>query len=94
MLLSSKQDSVSIAQTSTCYLLTTGEIHDGDIVNIVSPIFTSINYSSGAINLSEELEVPCKISNDAKMITYDGKNGYTGTLKCYDNDVFNMYVQL
>lgn len=81
----------NIPHTSTCIINTKGKLVDGDIVEITSPIFSSTNYSSGAINLTESFNVPIKINNTNGYIISDGNT--KATLVCDDNDIFNMYVK-
>jgi len=92
MLLSKRTDVFSIPHTSTCIIHTTGTIHDGDTIEISSPVFSSINFSTGAMNMSERFNVPIRILNESRSIENDGI--ITGTLVCDDNDVFGMYVRI
>ena len=92
MLLSKRNDSFSIPHTSTCIIHTKGIINDGDTIEISSPVFSSINFSTGAMNMSECFNVPIKILNGSKSIESDGS--ITGTLVCDDDDVFGMYVRI
>lgn len=67
------------------------EVHDGDMITIIASLFSSVDYTSGAVNTSSTFEVPIKL--------YDGKstkvfNGQSATLNCSDSDIFNMYVTL
>lgn len=92
MLLSKRTDIFSIPHTSTCIIHTNGTIHDGDTIEISSPVFSSINFSTGAMNMSERFNVPIRILNESRSIENDGN--ITGTLVCDDNDVFGMYVRI
>lgn len=92
MLLSNRQDSFSIPQTSECIVHTIGTIRDGDTITITSPIFSSINYSSQEIDMSDRFDVLCRVNNETKIVNNDST--INGTLICYDNDIFGMYVQL
>jgi hypothetical protein len=95
MILSYREEQFSIPHTSKCIIHTTGKISDGDIITITSPVFASINFTSGAINTSDRFDLPVKIINDNGYIINDNtdENLY-GTLVCDDNDVFNMYVRI
>ena len=77
--------------------MTTGTICDGDTVTVTSPIFSSIDFTSGCFNVTSTFEVPIKIQNDDKQIVIDHNaysvGGYPSTLVCDDNDIFNMYVR-
>ncbi|MBR1987736.1 MAG: hypothetical protein IKA36_01720 [Clostridia bacterium] len=83
-----------IPHTSKCVIHTTGEICNGDIISITSPVFTSTNFKSGAINMSERFNVRI-VMNESSTIINDKPDGeFTATLVCDDNDVFNMYVRI
>jgi hypothetical protein len=59
---------------------------------VTSPIFSSINYSSRAINLSESIDVRFSTSNENGIeITDDNNEAY---LNSKDQDVSNMYVTM
>lgn len=92
MLLSYRKDIFSIPLSSSCIIHTIGEIHDGDIVEITSPIFSSINYTSRAINMSDKISVPIKFMDSNKYM--DSEGNVKGTLMCDDNDISNMYVNV
>lgn len=95
MMLSYRQPVYRVPHTSTCIIHTTGDICDGDSISITSPIFTSINYVSGAMNISETFNVPIRILSHDGSITNDKPDGeFTGTLVCDDNDTTSMYVRV
>ena len=92
MLLSRRTDSFAIPHTSTCIIKTEGVIDNGDVVDVVSPVFASINFNSKAISMSETFKVPVRILNDERQIISDG--ACYATLVCDDDDVFGMYVRV
>lgn len=92
MLLTYKTSTTQIPMTSTCIVNTKGRICDGNIVTVSSPIFPSINFSSGPLNVSETFQVPFFISNDNGYID-NPKGELHATLVCNDGDIFNMYVK-
>ena len=95
MLLSRKTDSFGIPHTSTCVIHTTGVIHDNDTIEVSSPVFASINFSSGAINMSDRFNIPIRILNDSRSVENNKADGsFLGTLVCDDDDVFGMYVRI
>lgn len=94
MLLSQRGDSFSIPLTSTCIIHTKGLIHDGDVIEITSPIFASVNFQSRAIHMSDRINVIARIESDETKYLDPSKGGLRGTLVCKDNDIFNMYVKL
>ena len=95
MLLSRKTDSFGIPHTSTCVIHTTGVINDGDTIEVTSPVFSSINFTSKAINMSDSFKVPVRILNEDRQVTNNEEDGsYYGTLVCDDDDVFGMYVRI
>lgn len=95
MLLSYNSDAYEIPQSSTCYVHTTGTISDGDTITVTSPVFASVNFVSGAINMSETFSVPVKVENKARYIINTMEPGeMLGTLRCFGNNVFDMYVIL
>lgn len=96
MLLEYSSNDFKIPHTSTCRIMNTGFIKDGDNVTITSPIFSSIDFTSGAFNVQSTFEVPIRIQNSVGYIELpeDTTNvGYPSTLVCDDNDIFNMYVR-
>jgi hypothetical protein len=90
VLLSYNSNAYDIPRSSTCIIHTTGVIRDGDIIEITSPVFSSINFTSGEINMSERFMVRAKVAT----ITHEIEGCTEGTLVCFDNDVFSMYVLL
>lgn len=105
MILAYRNSSFNIPLSSTCIIRTTGVINNGDVVSVTSPIFTSNRFTSGAINMSDQFDVPVKIElssnnplikkdSDHLYIYNDSSDGLKATLICLDNDVFNMYVQI
>lgn len=84
-----RRNEYEVPLSSKCVIHTTGKLRDGDLVSVTSPVFASINFNSGAINMSDKFNVPIK-TNDTIVLddeTY-------GTLYCEDNDTFNMYVRV
>jgi hypothetical protein len=51
-----------------------------------------MNFTSGAINTSDQFSVPIRIENDDRKIV--AKSEFYGILHCDDNDTFNMYVSV
>jgi hypothetical protein len=95
MLLSYNSEAYEIPQSSTCFIHTTGTIKDGDEISITSPVFSSINFTSGEINMSERFTVRTKVDTVTRTIeNNDATGNFKGTLICFDNDVFDMYVLL
>ncbi len=95
MLLSRKNDSFGIPHTSSCVIHTKGIIKDNDTVEVSSPVFASINFSSKAMNMSDRFEVPIRILNDTRTVENNEPDGsFIGTLVCDDDDVFGMYVRI
>ena len=93
MLLSYYSTDVNIPHTSTCTIKSSGIISDGDMIEITSPLFSSINFTSDNTNLSDTLNVKVKLE------THDGTNtevykDMEATLVCDDGDVNNMYVRI
>lgn len=97
MLLEYSSNDFKIPHTSACRIMNTGKLNDGDMVTITSPIFASIDYTSGAFNVKSTFEVPIRIQNADQSIEIvdDTTNveGYPSTLVCDDNDIFHMYVR-
>lgn len=91
MILSYRDSAPKVPISSSCIIKTKGIIRDGDIVSVTSPLFASVDYSSGAINTSETFQV---VFSTPKS---EGVNNATGdmigTLICTDNDLFNLYVK-
>ena len=90
MLLSYNSNAYDIPRSSTCIIHTTGVIRDGDTIEVTSPVFSSIDFTSGEINMSERFMVRAKVAT----ITHEIEGCAEGTLVCFDNDVFSMYVLL
>ena len=66
-------------------------IKDGDIIDVVSPIFSSVNFKDKSLKTTSTMSVLVKIiSNDEGYVN----NPETGTLVCEDSDVNNMFVEL
>lgn len=91
MILSYRREGYPVPLTSKCLIHTTGTIRDGDSVSVTSPVFASMNFTSGAINTSDEFSVPIRIEGGGEI--YVSSETY-GTLHCEDNDTFNMYVSV
>ena len=85
---------------SECLIHTTGTISDGDSVSVTSPVFASMNFTSGAINTSDAFDVKIRFSPATResegetMYIPDTIGDVFGTLHCEDNDTFNMYVEI
>ena len=61
----------------------------------VLPVFSSINYTSGAINTTEAFNVTVRVFTKTKSFTNDQPDGSCyGILVCDDDDIFNMYVKI
>lgn len=94
MLLSQRGNQFHIPLTSTCVIHNKGPIHDGDVVEITSPIFASVNFSTKAIHMSDKISVIVHTESKS-IIEHDPNNGeLKGILVCNDNDIFNMYVKI
>ena len=97
MILSYRREDYPVPLTSKCLIHTTGLISDGDSVSVTSPVFASINFTSKAINTSDQFDVPIRFSPE--LLSSKG-NSITiseeiyGTLHCEDNATFNMYVTI
>ena len=92
MILSYRREDYPVPLSSKCLIHTTGTICDGDSVSVTSPVFASMNFTSGAINTSDQFSVPIRIENDYRKIV--AKSEFYGILHCDDNDTFNMYVSV
>ena len=92
MILSYRREDYPVPLTSKCIIHTTGLICDGDTISVTSPVFASLDFTSGAINTSDQFSVPIRIDNEDKCINTSGE--IEGVLHCEDNDTFNMYVTL
>jgi len=93
MLLQNRQMSFKVPHTSTCIIKSRGHIEDGDIVEIVSPVFASANFQTGSITTTESFSAPIRILTESRCIENQDAN-MQATLVCDDNDVFNMYVRV
>lgn len=91
MLLSINNDEFVIPHTSSCTIRTQGEIKDGDQILITSAIFSSTEYSSRAVNISDTFTVTARVLS-GNTISSDGN--LKAVLVCDDNDIFNMYVRI
>lgn len=92
MILSHRKQSFALPLTSKCIIHTTGELNDGDIVSVTSPVFSSVNFTSRAINTSETFDV---VFHTSKTVVNDLKDGeFFGRLEISDNDPFNMSVSV
>lgn len=92
MILSYRDSGPQVPISSSVIIKTKGRISDGDIISVTSPLFSSVDYSSGALNTSETFDVKFTTSNSNGYV--DNDNGdMIGTLICTDNDLFNLYVR-
>ena len=102
MILSYRREDYPVPLTSTCLIHTTGMICDGGSVSVTSPVFASMNFTSGAINTSDQFDVTVRFSQKTRedngeiiMLTDEmcsAIGDIFGTLHCEDSDTFNMYV--
>ena len=90
MILAYRRNEYNVPLTSKCLIHTTGLVRDGDSVSVTSPVFASMNFTSGAINTSDRFEVPIKVETDDGLLRLSGE--VYGTLHCEDNDTLNMHV--
>lgn len=79
-----------IPQTSTCHIISQGIFSNGDYINITSPVFSSIDFTSNQFQLSTGLSVRLETDHEIEV----GEDGIDATLVCFDNDIFNMYVKI
>ena len=79
-----------IPQTSTCHIISQGIFNNGYYVNITSPVFSSIDFTSNQFQMSAGLSVKLETDNEIEI----GEDGIDATLVCFDNDIFNMYVKI
>lgn len=79
-----------IPQTSTCHIISQGIFNNGDYINITSPVFSSIDFTSNQFQLSTGLSVKLETDTEIEI----GEDGLDATLVCFDNDIFNMYVKI
>jgi hypothetical protein len=63
-----------------------------DMVDIISPVFSSIDFSSGNVDLSSTLSVKVVVENEYGVT--ETTKATQATLVCDDGDIFNMYVKL
>ena len=94
MLLANKADTFSVPHTSKCEIHTQGVINDGDVISISSPIFSSTNFLSNEITMSDHFEVVVRLRDPSHPINHNTDETLFGVLVCDDNDIFNMYVRL
>lgn len=94
MLLTNRQTTFNVPHTSQCYIVSRGQYNDGDMIQAVSSIFSSINLITGSKLLDLSFDVKLRIMNGAKSIEFEGDDAIVGTLVCDDNDIFNMYVRV
>lgn len=94
MILSYRQPTYHVPHTSQCIVHTTGTICDGDMISVTSPVFSSINFISGAINTTESFNVTARVTNESGVVNDKPDGSFYGTLVCDDDDVFNMYVRI
>ncbi len=93
MLLQNRKLNFKVPHTSTCIVKTTGVIQDGDVIDVVSPVFASVDFRSGSIETTESFKVPIVILNESR--SFDNSTGDVhATLVCDDNDIFHMYVRV
>jgi len=90
MILSLRKKSFSVPLSTKCIIHTKGQLNSGDIVEVTSPLFPSINYNVKTLELTETLSIPLR--TNLKDVHGDGK--LEAYLHCNDNDVFHMYVQV
>lgn len=102
MILSYRREDYPVPLTSKCMIHTpTGFICDGANVSVTSPVFASMNFTSGAINTSDQFDVKIQFSPEVREECEGGllptdslPDEIYGTLHCEDNDTFNMYVTI
>lgn len=102
MILSYRREDYPVPLTSKCMIHTpTGFICDGANVSVTSPVFASMNFTSGAINTSDQFDVKIQFSPEVREECVGGllptdslPDEIYGTLHCEDNDTFNMYVTI
>lgn len=93
MVLSYRQDEYKVPRTSNCiiHVEKEQEVTDGEYISVTSSVFSSVDFASGAVKMSETFEVPIKVYDGNPVTVFDGQSA---TLNCTDNDIFNMYVTL
>lgn len=100
MILSYRREDYPVPLTSKCMIHTpTGLIRDGANVSVTSPVFASMNFTSGAINTSDQFDVKIQFSPQTREKYGEHlpdilSDEIYGTLHCEDNDTFNMYVTI
>ena len=83
----------SIPRTSSCEIITRGEIHDGDIVDVISPLFSSYDFTSKLTNISESFKIKVNFKN--KESKYIKNNSVlVGTLVCEDNSLSELKLYI
>lgn len=87
----SKNDAFPVARTSKCDVISKGTIKDGDTIEVVSPIFSSVNFKEKSLKTSSTISVPAKIVSNNNGYVNDPE---TGRLICEDSDVDSMFVEL
>lgn len=80
-----------VPKSSICYITTRGEIHDGDVISVISPVFSSMDYSSRAVHLSESFDAVFRTGKESVVITDDNNEAY---LNSTDQDINNLYVTM
>lgn len=86
-----RNNTFQIPRTSKCVVMSKGTIKDGDTIEVVSPIFSSVNFKERSLKTSSTISVPAKvISNDEGYVN----NPTDGTLVCEDSDVESLVVEL
>lgn len=81
-----------IPRSSKCYITNRGVIKDGDVISVISPIFSSMDYSSRAVQLSESFDVVFRTSNEEGINITDDNN--EAVLNSEDQDIDNLYVTM
>jgi len=79
-----------IPHSSRCYITNRGIINDGDIISVISPLFSSMDYSSRAVQLSESFDVVFRTSETGGINITDEDN--EAVLNSEDQDINHMYV--
>lgn len=80
---------IQIPRTSRCVIVTQGEIHDGDIVEVLSPLFTSHNYTSKLVQISDSFKIMVQFKNkECKYII--NNSTIEGTIVCEDNSLSSL----
>lgn len=87
MILSYKKKTFSLPLTSVCILCTKGLLNNGDIVEVISPLFPSMDYDMKTTHLTKTLSVPLRTQNPI-----EGTGNLQAKLHCTDENIFDMYV--